>query len=331
MAQKMQPFPWYGAKRKWLDFLLPRLPHTERYVEPFCGSATTLLSRHPSGIEALNDIDNRIYSFFKCLRERPEELIESLRLTPYHESEYMEARESEAAELTELERARKFFIQSTIAYNSVGSSSGFGYSTREVRRGMPQHTSRFISKVEGLEEVVERIREVQVFNRDASELVGIFDSPETLFYVDPPYPLSERTTGYEHEFTEAQHRELASTLTNAEGYVAVSSYQNSLYDELFSEWGVELSEEKGTASTNTDTERVEALYVNYEVPSGGFAPPKQELTDIPGVGERKEEVLRSEHGIESPEELLEAAREQQLREISGFTENTERKFVELLG
>ena len=47
--------------------------------------------------------------------------------------------------------------------------------------------SRWLGSVEGLSEIVQRLLRVQIENAPALEVIARYDSPETLFYCDPPY------------------------------------------------------------------------------------------------------------------------------------------------
>ncbi len=75
-------------------------------------------------------------------------------------------------------------------------------------------------------------------NRPAFEVIQQFDDPETLFYVDPPYPISTRNgrDRYTHEMTDDEHRELARRLRDIKGMAVVSGYPCELYDELYPDW-----------------------------------------------------------------------------------------------
>ena len=48
-------FGYYGGKYSHLRWLLPLLPKTRAYCEPFGGSAAVLLNREPSPVETFND------------------------------------------------------------------------------------------------------------------------------------------------------------------------------------------------------------------------------------------------------------------------------------
>jgi hypothetical protein len=58
--RKLIVFGWYGGKFSHLDWLLPKLPKTNQYCEPFAGSGAVLLNRPPSPVETYNDIDGEV-------------------------------------------------------------------------------------------------------------------------------------------------------------------------------------------------------------------------------------------------------------------------------
>src|SRR5207253_1233820 len=79
---KLIAFGWYGGKFSHLGWLLPLLPKTRHYCEPFAGSAAVLLNRSPSPVETYNDIDGEVTNFFRTLRDQLEELVSQIGLTP---------------------------------------------------------------------------------------------------------------------------------------------------------------------------------------------------------------------------------------------------------
>ncbi len=59
-------FGWYGGKFSHLGWLLPLLPQTKHYCEPFGGSGAVFLNRHPSPVETYNDLDGTASIFSEC-------------------------------------------------------------------------------------------------------------------------------------------------------------------------------------------------------------------------------------------------------------------------
>lgn len=266
MSHATQPFPWYGGKALKLNFIIPNLPKTGRYVEPFGGSGTILLNRERDDFEVFNDIDSRVMDFFKALQSDSERLIDRLQQTPYHEGLFMEAMDVlEDDDSTKFDRAWAFFVRATCAYNSK-PESGFAYATQEVRRNRSQTVSRFQHKVNEMDSVVDRLLKVQYMNRDALDVIERFDKgDDTVFYLDPPYPHGVRNgAGYKHEMSDEQHEELLETILDVDGYVCLSSFSNPLYEEMLSEWSTRDGQEYKTPASNDQRTCTERIYMNYD-------------------------------------------------------------------
>ena len=101
-------FGWYGGKFSHLDWLLPLLPKSHHYCEPFAGSAANLLNRAPSPVETYNDIDGDVANFFRILRDRADELIRLISLTPFSREEFHLAVSGNTKGVSDVERAHRF-------------------------------------------------------------------------------------------------------------------------------------------------------------------------------------------------------------------------------
>ena len=124
--------------------------------------------------------------------------------------------------------------------------------------------SRWLGGVEALPEIAERLLRVQIENRPALDVIRLYDSPQTLFYCDPPYLHSTRgdNKAYAFEMDEDEHRELASVLRSCAGMVAISGYRNDLMDRLYEGWTRVDAPEKTTHSVKRP--RRESLWTNYD-------------------------------------------------------------------
>jgi DNA adenine methylase len=268
MAKKIA-FGWYGGKYSHLDWLLPLLPNATHYCEPFGGSAAVLLNREPVPVETYNDIDGELVNFFRVLRDREEELIKAIGLTPFSREEFRLAISPEP-NLSDLERARRFFIRARQVRTGLAQTASEGrwaHCKLTTRAGMAGAVSRWLGSVEGLSEIVQRLLRVQIENDPAIDVIKRYDSPETLFYCDPPYPHDSRgdSKAYAYEMTNDEHRQLADVLKNVSGKVAVSGYDCSLMQELYSDWNCIKAASKQCHSIKKL--RQEVLWVNYEIKS----------------------------------------------------------------
>lgn len=265
--KKLLAFRWYGGKYTHLDWLLPLLPRTHIYVEAFAGSATVLINREPSPVEVLNDIDGEITNFFRVLRDKPEELIEKLYLTPFSRKEYQRAIALKGrVDLDPVERARLFFVrteQARLGLGQYATPGRWAWHKHTSRGGMAGGVSRWINRILALWAVAERLKRVQIENDDALNVIRRYDSKDTLFYLDPPYPHEARGDPrvYNYEMTEHQHRELAELLHTVKGKVALSGYKTRLLEELYGDWTRIDAPPKTIHSSKK--KRQESLYINY--------------------------------------------------------------------
>lgn len=268
-------FGWYGGKFNHLNWLLPLLPETIHYCEPFGGSAAVLLNRQPTSVETYNDIDGDVVNFFRVLREEPERLIRAIGLTPFSREELRVACQTSTEGLTDLERARRFFVRARQVRTGLAQTATAGrwaHCKLTSRAGMAAAVSRWLGSVEGLSEIVQRLLRVQIENAPALEVIQRYDSAETLFYCDPPYPHDGRTDthAYRFEMSDDEHSALAECLHQVKGKVAISGYHSPLMDDLYRSWSYIESPPKKAHSTNTRSSkekqsRIEVLWVNYDI------------------------------------------------------------------
>jgi DNA adenine methylase len=267
--KKVIPFGWYGGKFSHLAWLLPLLPACHHYVEPFAGSAAVLLNRPPAPVETYNDLDGEVCTFFRVLRDHKDTLVEKVALTPFSREEFAQACVLDPA-LSEIERARRFYVRARQARTGLAQAATVGRwanCKNTSRGGMAGAVSRFLGGVDQLPQIAERLIRVQVENRPALNVIQLYDSPDTLFYVDPPYVHRTRTdkSTYAFEMSDTEHRDLATVLNECVGRVAVSGYDCSLMADLYPapKWHKHI----GPAKTNHSSKglRVEVLWTNYEV------------------------------------------------------------------
>jgi DNA adenine methylase len=267
-GRKLIAFGWYGGKFSHLDWLLPLLPPCHHYCEPFAGSAAVLLNRKPSPVETYNDLDGEVVNFFRVLRTQKEQLIEAIGLTPFSREEFALACSLDAR-LKPLERARRFYVRARQVRTGLAQTASVGRwaNCRDTSRaGMSGVISRWLGGVSALAEIADRLLRVQIENRPALDVIKLYDSPQTLFYCDPPYVHETRgdSKAYGHEMTDDQHRQLAAALNEAKGMVAISNYECSLMDKLYK--GRKWHKLVGPARTihSTKGRRSECLWVNFD-------------------------------------------------------------------
>jgi DNA adenine methylase len=270
----MIAFSWYGGKTSHLNWLLPIVNNVahKSYVESFGGSAAVLLNKEQSLIETYNDIYGDVVNFFKVLRDHKDELLYLIELTPYSREEFAISCTNDEND-NEIEKARKFFIrarQVRTGLASVASPGRWAYVKKDSRRGMSLNVSRWLGGIEGLDEVCNRLKQVQIENLDALDVIKRYDTSETLHYIDPPYMMDTRTggVGYAHEFTNEQHIDLLNLITTVSGKVILSGYSNDIYSSYLVGWNEYKQDAKYSASTRQNGNsylRQEVIWTNFKI------------------------------------------------------------------
>jgi DNA adenine methylase len=106
----------------------------------------------------------------------------------------------------------------------------------------------------------QRLRNVYIDNMEAEYCISYYDTPDALFYVDPPY--IETGKGYAMGMDEGDHESLLDLLLDVEGYVVLSCLENDLYHDVLGSngWIVETFRTK----TMKNKHNIEAIWMNYE-------------------------------------------------------------------
>jgi len=216
----MSAFPYIGGKTRLAEWVIGHLPPHTTYVEPFGGSASVLLNKPRSKVEIFNDKDSDVVTFFRAAREKPEELAEWCRWVPFSEQLHDEwADEFFAGErpTDDVEHAgRWLFLRYSQYAGKVARKSGFKRESPLDDKGS-RNARNWLNAPERIQQVADRFRGVSIAHEDYHTVLERYDSPETVFYLDPPY--YEKEDLYRES---ADHAELEAALCDVEGYVLVS-------------------------------------------------------------------------------------------------------------
>jgi DNA adenine methylase len=249
-----------GGKWQIAPWILQYFPPHRCYVEPFMGAASVFVRKPRSYAEVLNDLNGDIVNLFRILRDpsKASSLQALLTLTPYSRQEYEDAYEP-AADI--LEQARRFLIRSWQGFNGEGAlGNKNGWRRNSDRRGtLPVHDWQGFPSA--LPALTNRLQGVMIEQDEALTLLEHYDSPTTLFYIDPPYDTAAcpHFNGYSHAVDQTA---LRFAVTQLQGMVALSGYHSPLYDTLYGDWQcVEYQAYAGT-SHGKSRGRTECLWLN---------------------------------------------------------------------
>jgi|SRR5579872_737412 len=236
--------------------------------------------------EIYNDLDGEVVNVFRVLQDRKKasRLEALLRLTPFSRDEF---NLSYKPTRSDVERARRTLVRSFMGFGSDSISrlkaSSAGFNTRlssVMRTGFRWNANRsgtapasdWAHYPDAINGFCERLQGVTIERRDAIVILEKMDRPDTLHYVDPPYPMSVRSRRggsggvehrYRHEMDEEGHERLAATLKRLRGMVLISSYPSKLYARLFEGWHkIEWTGGQFCSSNSNSQTRTECVWLN---------------------------------------------------------------------
>ncbi|HEX4954778.1 MAG TPA: DNA adenine methylase [Thermoanaerobaculia bacterium] len=253
---------YYGGNWRLAPWLLRHLTRHRCYCEPFAGGASVLLRKERAAAEVINDLDGDVVRLFRFMRDRPQELIRAIELTPCARAEFELARCRDTDD--ELELARRYYVRCWQAMHAGNRPNRTGW---RHCRGTSRNTSAAheFAQVEHLWQIADRLRGVQIEHDQAQRVIARYDSPETAFLVDPPYLRSVRSRrwgrdGYAHEMADSDHEGLLACLQALVGMVLLQGYRSDLYDQALLPRGWQRWERP--VITFAGTKAMEALYTN---------------------------------------------------------------------
>ncbi len=213
--------------RKQIIELLPA--HT-CYVEPFAGAAWVLFGKPPSDVEVLNDIDQDVITFFRVVKEKPEELISSFEWELVSRAEFERLAQLDSSQLTDVQRAHRFYY-----LIMAGWGGEFHYPRFQTSIADGGHGNRLFGALQTLPKrlipVYDRLRTVIIENLDWQECVDRYDRTGVVLYIDPPYP--ENGCNYKYNMREKDaHEILAKRLNRTQCKWIVSSYDTHISEHF---------------------------------------------------------------------------------------------------
>lgn len=207
------PICWVGGKKLLREIIVDRFPagyEKNTYAELFAGGAWVFFHKNRSQIEVINDFNHNLVNLYRCIRDQPEELIDALTpaLNSREEFERIRLLLKNPVGLSEIERASCYYQQ--IKFSYAARLKSYGGRSCSLWSRFPE------MKLAG-----QRLNGVVVENLDFEELIHRYDSPNTLFYADPPYVETE--SYYDNaNFGQKDHERLANAAHALQGKILIS-------------------------------------------------------------------------------------------------------------
>lgn len=248
-----------GSKWRIADWIIRFFPEHHSYLEPFFGSGAVLFNKPRSNIETVNDLDGNVVNLFEWIRRDPEKLAHEIYYTPYARQIYDEV--FAAVPEDSLQRAVNFCIRLNMGHGFRTNGRKVGWKNDVQGLEKAYATQDWVQLPDRIFLAAERLRGVQIENMPAVELMGRFNYPNVLIYLDPPYVMETRNgKQYRFEMDDNDHKQLLETALQHKGYVLISGYDNELYRNHLKDWHREETE----CYSQVCSKKREVLWMNFE-------------------------------------------------------------------
>jgi DNA adenine methylase len=222
--------PYIGGKRnlaRRLANLIEATPH-RTYAEVFVGMAGVFLRRRfrPSA-EVINDWSRDVATFYRVLQRHHQAFLDMLRWQFTSRAEFDRLMAVDPDTLADLERAARFLFLQRLAFGGKVNGRNFGVSHHRPAR---LDVSRLAVDLADLHD---RLSGVIIERLPWSLFIARYDTPQTLFYLDPPYYGSEGDYG-PAMFSRAEFEEMAAVLAAIEGRFILSLNDVPAVRQIFS-------------------------------------------------------------------------------------------------
>lgn len=237
------------------------------YIEPFSGTYTVgLHMEYIPPIEIFNDLEKNVYTLYKVLRDENHfrDLTKMVELTPYSEDMRYYAKEKLSdISISDVERAYCFFILNRFSHNGIG---GFSVNL-VVRRESSKSVSDYLSAIERMNDLHERLKHVVIYNRDGLELIEKFSQENCFLYCDPPYVWSTRgATRYKVDNDSEWHKTFVDKCIESKAKILISGYVCDEYKKLEDNGFKKILFDVNTIDGNLKPKtKTEALWKNYDL------------------------------------------------------------------
>lgn len=256
---------YIGGKAHFAQWIISEFPKGYQemsYVEPFGGAGWVLFKKEPSKLEVWNDINSELFNMFRQIIENYEMFKRVAIWMPRSREWFSYILKHYSKETNQVKRAVYFAY---ILSNSFGGKGTvFGVEK-------DKNINKWFVFLRRLRRIYWRFINVIIENLDYKECIQRYDTPNTLFYLDPPYisdnmPYYYRLF-YNGNFTVDDHLELVSILKSIKGKFLLSYWWYEPIMKAYEGFNI-VSKASNLSLSNLPyqkkhLERIEILIKNY--------------------------------------------------------------------
>jgi DNA adenine methylase len=262
------PITYYGGKQQLAETIVRLIPPHKVYAEPFIGGAAVYFAKPPSDVEIINDINGEIVNFYEVVKNDFAALKKEIAATLHSRKAHRHARVvfENPDMFDRIKRAWAVWVRANMSFGG-DMTGGYGYDVSG------RTTGKIANKIENFTEGLSaRFRNTQIECCDALKIIETRDTPETFYYLDPPYPDTDQ--GHYNGYSSADFAALLELLSKIQGKFLLSSFRHEALAEYTekNQWNqFEIRMNKSmTLQTGQVKQKIEVFTANYKIEKDGF-------------------------------------------------------------
>lgn len=172
---------YLGGKSILSRKIIPLIPPHICYCEVFAGAGWVLFRKNESKCEVINDINKELITLYRVIKNHLEEFIRYFKWVLISRDEFERLKKELSETLTDIQRAARFYYLLRLSFGSRVDRHNFGLQRQRKPR------INLIRLEEDLSDIHLRLCNVTIENLPYDNIITRYDSPDTFFYLDPPY------------------------------------------------------------------------------------------------------------------------------------------------
>ena len=274
-----------GGKRYLAKTIVSYIPEHKTYVEPFIGGGAVFFAKEPSEAEVINDLDKEIAFAYRFIKNMSDEQFKTLKSKDWKASKMLFNRLKELKNEEPVDKFRKIIYLKKLYLKKLSyGESGKNYDQTNEGRDLA-------GGLDNLLRIRERLKNVKIENNDYEKSIN-YDSKETFYYLDPPYPETSNVGNIDlmglHKFCK-----------NLKGKYILSLNNNKKNVDMFKDFNikkVKVSQQMFTGGSQMQM-RTELLISNFPLKKENIYLAKSEKGYFEGLDSLSEDLLIDNYNV----------------------------------
>ena len=243
-------FSRVGGKKFVLKYIIPLIPPHTTYVEAFVGGGALFWNKIPAKKSVINDLDKELIEGYKLLKKIPSNadlsFLDNAKQVSGTYPEIEKFINSITSNSSDVNKLVAYFKKNTGTFGATGFGKIYGNALLE-------------RKMKHIDEYKKQLLNTTIMNKNYIKIINQFDSPNTFFFLDPPYEDSDGL--YKHDTID--YEEMRDTLKLIKGKFLLTINDSKYIRDIFKDFNQKKILVKNFSKNFDKDDRKELFITNY--------------------------------------------------------------------